>query len=443
MSYNFYVQSTGNDNNSGSSASDSPIWTGTVTCAGSTTTLTKASGADWTAALVGQFIRIDPGGANDCNLRIVSVEAADSLTLAENGPTVTGATGNIGGALASLDAAFGTDYPSASVIPYGEAGKSVDSDVTVWIKAATYVPSAVSLLVTSATQDTNKMARRFIGYVTTPGDGGFVNGVFSGPTIDTSGMEYGIILDASNLLIEALKISGTDLPNCGIVITDDKPNLVIRQCWINGGYGGIAGNTGHTADVIECLCENVAGTAYYAQNSRVARCKALNSAIAFAGLRTTFDDCIEEGTTCNIVLLTTAPGSCDFSRCEFRSDKPWYVSDHCSVNFELCSFVGDQTAAATKNIRIVKCTSGGTLTNAATKYHTNPSMQSWDNLAGYDTRSGVWTQGQNKRFAGWPDAYMAANGYEPVGVHGLPVPISLTRRRFFGRGPTKRDLMKT
>ena len=102
MSYEFYCDpATGSDDNSGSSTS-AVAWTGTVTCAGNTS-VTNTGGGDWsTSGWVGKFIRIDPGGANDTNLRIVLVVSATQMVVAEDGPTVTDATANIDGPFATL-----------------------------------------------------------------------------------------------------------------------------------------------------------------------------------------------------------------------------------------------------------------------------------------------------------------------------------------------------
>ncbi len=217
MSYDFYCQSSGgSDNNSGSSK-DSPDWTGTVNCSGNTT-LTRASGSAWTSALVGEFVRIDPGGGDDSNLRISAFVDSSTLTLAENGPSVTGATANVGGAFATIQEADDN-------IPTYASGSSVDADMNLYLMGSWTLSAFICFDNNKNTYDTGR--RRIISDgLSSWGDGNRAN-------INLNG-SYALKLNTS-LTCKQYSLIGLEIQNGLVAMIQDVngDGLFCYDCYIH------------------------------------------------------------------------------------------------------------------------------------------------------------------------------------------------------------------
>jgi hypothetical protein len=126
------------------------ISTTDAACSGGTT-LTSAT-ASFTAAIVGNIIYLAGGGATTGWYEVTAYSNSTTVTLDRTPGTVSGGTMNIGGALATVAAAYATSVP----------------DNTFWIKATGDYTATATLILTGQSQNITD----FIGYTSTRGDGG-------------------------------------------------------------------------------------------------------------------------------------------------------------------------------------------------------------------------------------------------------------------------------
>jgi hypothetical protein len=421
MSYDFWVDiNAAGDLGSGCTQDLTPAWTGTVDISG--TAVTAVTGGNFPTALFDgkHFLRVDPDGAGDANIRIASGDDT-TLVLSESGGTLTGATANIGGAFKTPEKAIGTSL-AASKIPYAN-GTSINSDINIYVKAGTYI-IAGELKVASSTQDTVKLRRRIKGI------GGFSNGVFSGPIFDiSSSSTYRVILGADEVSFEGISVLADENTYCVNVATG-KSNIFISNIQTWGGNYSINGGTGACANIIECRFNAARDTAIQGYNMYIVRCVADGCKRAWGGQLSSYHECVEKNTTTNPVYFNAHPACSDFSYCRFMSDKPFSITNSSSVIFNKCTFDHDLDLSSISGVASLKdCIVGGQFTGM-----TNPELSVYSNenvtqLAGIDDFSKVFNPAFNT-ISKWPDpVFDKFCRFSTAGPHEYRFPVDAVGAR--------------
>jgi hypothetical protein len=212
-------------------------------------TITSATAA-FTSAIVGNIIYLSGTGVTTGWYQVVTFTNATTIILDRSPGTFTGATMNIGGALATV----------ASVFP-----AAISDGNTFYIKATGSLTVTAALTPTNANSG-NVMA--FIGYTSTRGDGG--RATWTTSTNNTNLFTFGS--NAANFSFQNVILSCT-AGTPGFAVTNNNnatANLQFVNCLITGWHDGIDFNWN---DVSYCTglmledCEVTACTRYGIVNS--------------------------------------------------------------------------------------------------------------------------------------------------------------------------------
>ena len=279
--YNFYVDGdNGNDDYSGSSVS--LRWSGTLTSDIVGKRLTRGGGDDAFVegapgvgnVSVGDFVRFDPGGGDDANVRVTNigdpfVDVVDSV-----GNTLTKAA-NIGGMFASIQSADDN-------IPNAVVGTSVDADVDIYVRAldggAAYTPGAI------LTFDNNTSAyyRRIIGWADDWNLGGWqTDGTLHGPIIDFGGANNWYVSfpsaggDRYMFMNFEVRNTNTTATSTGIIDTGSSANgVIIMNCKIHDNQNGQAVSLEGSGDwLIACDITDYKNIGVYCAYGRLLGCR--------------------------------------------------------------------------------------------------------------------------------------------------------------------------
>jgi hypothetical protein len=205
-------------------SSGSNISTADAACTGGTT-LTSSTAA-FTAAIKGNIIYLTGTSVTTGWYEVTAYGSATSVTLDRSPGTFTGATMNIGGALATTLSALG----SGATLPYVAYN-------TIWVKAT----GTLTVSTTLSLQGSTNSNLNFIGYTSTRGDGG--RATWTTATNSTYLIEGGYN-NTNGILFENFTFTNTaGTPYDGIYVQGTTfEQLMIINCSFSGFRNAINGS---------------------------------------------------------------------------------------------------------------------------------------------------------------------------------------------------------
>lgn len=222
----FEVRSAGNDTNGGgfvtgasgtdySQADAKRTATGandsvTDAAATGTTNLSSATAA-FTSAIVGNIVYIDGGGLTTGWYQVAAFVDASNITLDRTAGTGTGATLNIGGALASLGMAGGVGLVTGNII---------------YVKAGTYTISSASTNISGGCFSSTLAILIIEGYQSSRGDLG------TQPLLQASGISTFTIVSSTGAdgIVMNLDVDGASLTSARGIVARMVYKCIGRNC---------------------------------------------------------------------------------------------------------------------------------------------------------------------------------------------------------------------